>query len=155
MSLLLILKIGNAVETDEAILRHRIGAMDFCEILITREKIAVPSAEGLAIGCGAVVDFFGIVRPLENGRTITGIDYEAHPRMAERELRSVVEASAQNPALKACLLVHRVGFVAAGETSLFLRVASPHRQAAYELSRGIVEALKCRAPIWKRPIFTA
>ncbi|MGH8049014.1 MAG: molybdenum cofactor biosynthesis protein MoaE [Chthoniobacterales bacterium] len=129
--------------------------MDFCEILITREAIAVPSATGFAHGCGAVVDFFGVVRPLEEDRPLAGIDYEAHPRMAERELRAIVEESSKNPALRGCLLVHRVGFVPAGEISLFLRVATPHRQAGYDLSREIVEALKQRAPIWKQPIFAA
>jgi molybdopterin synthase catalytic subunit len=131
------------------------GAMDFCEILITREEIVVPPAAGFAAACGAVVDFFGIVRPLENGRALDGIDYEAHPRMAEKELRAIVEEAADDPALRGCLLVHRIGFVAAGEVSLFLRVATPHREAGYLLSRKIVEELKRRAPIWKQPIFTA
>jgi molybdopterin synthase catalytic subunit len=129
--------------------------MDFCEILITREEIAMSAAAGFAPGCGAVVDFSGIVRPVENGRPIAGIDYEAHPRMAERELRAIVEEAAQNPALAACRLVHRVGFVPSGGVSLFLRVATPHREAGYALSREIVEALKRRAPIWKRVIFAA
>jgi molybdopterin synthase catalytic subunit len=143
------------VKAREAILRHSIGAMDFCEILITTHPIVVPTAAGLAAGCGAIVDFHGIVRPLEGGRSITGIHYEAHPRMAEPELRAIVEESARNPELRGCLLVHRVEFVPVGEVSLFLRVATPHRQAGYELSREIVEALKRRAPIWKKPIFTA
>jgi len=126
--------------------------MHLCQI--TREPIVVPPAEHFAPGCGGVVDFYGIVRPSENGRAISGIDYEAHPRMAERELRAIVEEAATSPELRASLLVHRVGFVPAGEISLLLRVASPHRQAAYELSRAIVEELKRRAPIWKHPIFT-
>lgn len=127
--------------------------MHVCQI--TQERIAIPSAEPFAAGCGAVVDFFGIVRPVEDGRPLAGIDYEAHPRMAESELNAIVRESAAGSELRACLLVHRVGYVAAGEISLFLRVASPHRQAAYDLSRQIVEALKKRAPIWKRPIFAA
>ena len=143
------------MKAEKAILRRSIGAMDFCEILITQETIAAPAAAGFAGGCGAVVDFFGIVRPVEDGRAITGIDYEAHPRMAESELRKIVEAAGRDSGLRACLLAHRTGFVPAGEVSLFLRVAMPHREAAYEISRALVEALKRRAPIWKRPIFTA
>lgn len=129
--------------------------MDFCEIRLTRDRIAVPPANDAAAGCGAVVDFHGIVRSQENGRPLDGIDYEAHPRMAEKELRAIVAEASGDPDLRGCVLVHRTGFVAAGEASLFLRVATPHREAGYALSRAIVEALKRRAPIWKRPIFTA
>jgi molybdopterin synthase catalytic subunit len=129
--------------------------MDFCEILITGNAIVVPAAADDAVACGAVIDFFGIVRPMEEEQRIEGIDYEAHPRMAEKELRAIVdEAAALHPAMRACRLAHRVGFVPAGEVSLFLRVGSPHRDAAYAASRALIEALKARAPIWKRPIFT-
>jgi molybdopterin synthase catalytic subunit len=149
--------------------------MKFCEISISDKPLDVPPAQETlrACGamqvkrgpdapfeetqlhsCGAVVDFFGAVRSIENGRIITGIDYESHPRMAWKELNAIVAEAARNPELHACILMHRVGFVPAGEVSLFLRVAAPHRGAAYELSREIVEQLKRRAPIWKRPIFT-
>jgi molybdopterin synthase catalytic subunit len=127
--------------------------MDFCEILITREAIVAPLPTDASQDCGAVIDFYGIVRPMENGRRIDGIDYEAHPRMAEAELQAIVSEAARDPALRACRIVHRIGFVPAGGVSLFLRVASPHRDAAYAASRQLVEALKQRAPIWKRPIF--
>jgi len=127
--------------------------MDFCDIRLVREKIAIPSPEPDELGCGAVLDFFGIVRPLEDGRRITGIDYESHPRMAETELRAIVNESAEKHDLRTCRLVHRVGFVPAGETSLFLRVGTPRRDLAYTVNREIVEALKVRVPIWKKPIF--
>lgn len=128
--------------------------MDFCEILITRETILPPAPTCAGREWGAMVDFFGIVRPMENGRRIDGIDYEAHPRMAESELLAVVNEASRNHELRACRLTHRVGFVPAGEISLFLRVATSHREAAYAASRSIVEALKLRAPIWKHPIFS-
>jgi molybdopterin synthase catalytic subunit len=152
MSLLLIEKM-DAVKADEAILSRTKQAMDFCEIRIVRETIAIPSPEPDEFGCGAIVDFFGIVRPLEDGRRIVGIDYEAHPRMAESELRAIVSEAAENHDLRACRLVHRVGFVPAGEISLFLRVGTPHREMAFTVNRELVEALKARVPIWKKPIF--
>lgn len=127
--------------------------MDFCEIRLVREKIAIPSPEPDELGCGAVVDFFGIVRPLEDGRSISGIDYESHPRMAETELHAIVSEAAETHDLRTCRLVHRVGFVPAGEISLFLRVGTPRRDLAYTINREIVEALKARVPIWKNPIF--
>ena len=48
---------------------------------------------------------------------------------------------------------HRVGFVRTGEASLFLQVGAPHRAAAFEASKWIVDELKKKAPIWKRPRF--
>ncbi len=128
--------------------------MDFCEILITDKTFVISPPTGAWAGCGAVIDFFGVVRPMENGRRIDGLDYEAHSRMAEKELRSIVNECARDHELGVCRLTHRIGFVPAGEISLFLRVAAPHREAAYAASRAIVEALKRRAPIWKRPIFS-
>jgi molybdopterin synthase catalytic subunit len=153
MSLLLIEKM-DAVKADEAILSRTTQAMDFCEIHIVRETIAIPSPEPDELGCGAVVDFFGIVRPIEDDRRISGIDYEAHPRMAESELRAIVSEAAENHDLRACRLVHRIGFVPAGEISLFLRVGTPRRDLAFTVNRELVEALKARVPIWKKPIFT-
>ncbi|HVE15419.1 MAG TPA: molybdenum cofactor biosynthesis protein MoaE [Chthoniobacterales bacterium] len=130
--------------------------MDFCEILISHERIVVPSAELEPHQCGAAIDFLGIVRPLEDGRPLDGIRYEAHPRMAERELRLIVAGvAASQPELRACRLTHRVGFVPSGETSLFARVCCAHRDEAYAASRILIEELKRRAPIWKHPIFTA
>jgi molybdopterin synthase catalytic subunit len=101
------------------------------------------------LGAGAVVEFFGNVRPLENGKPIDGIEYEAHREMAEHQLRKIAHEAAERFDLLAIRLHHCVGFVAVGETSLFLRVASAHRGAAFEASRWIVDELKKRVPIWK------
>jgi molybdopterin synthase catalytic subunit len=104
-------------------------------------------------GEGAVVEFYGNVRPLENGRRIVALEYEAHVSMAENQLRQVAEAAAKKFLLLTVTLHHRIGRVDAGETSLFLRVASLHREAAFKASMFIVDELKKRVPIWKKPIF--
>lgn len=104
-------------------------------------------------GEGAVVEFFGKVRPLENGEVIEGIKYEAQAEMAEHQMRKIAgEAGAKFPLL-AITLHHRAGFVVAGETSLYLRVASLHRGEAFAASQWIVDELKKRVPIWKQPVF--
>lgn len=125
--------------------------MDFCEITVTSFPIALPLASESS-ACGAFVDFWGIVRPTEAGAPIAGIEYSCHPRMTEPALRDIVERAAEARSLLGCRLVHRIGFVPAGEASLFLRVGCAHRDAAYETSRTIIEALKKLAPIWKRPL---
>ena len=102
---------------------------------------------------GASVDFWGVVRTLEDGRDISGIEYEAHQTMAQRQMELIAEAARTDFGLEEVTLRHRIGFVAAGEASLFLRVASAHREAAFQASSWIVTELKKKVPIWKRPLF--
>jgi len=102
---------------------------------------------------GASVDFWGVVRTLEDGREISGIEYEAYQTMAQRQMEMIAEAARIEFSLAEVTLQHRIGFVAAGEASLFLRVASAHREAAFQASSWIVTELKKKVPIWKRPLF--
>jgi molybdopterin synthase catalytic subunit len=123
-----------------------------CEIALVDGPLALDSPFD-APAAGAIVDFFGKVRPLENGAPITGLDYEAHREMAEHQLWAVAREAAQRFDLLAIKLHHRIGRVPSGETSLFLRVGAAHRGAAFEAGQWIVDELKKRVPIWKRPLF--
>jgi molybdopterin synthase catalytic subunit len=105
------------------------------------------------VNAGAIVDFWGIVRKLEDGREIAGIEYEAHREMAEQQLSQIANQAAAKFELRLVLIHHRIGFIAVGEPSLFLRVATRHRSEAYRASQWIVDELKKRVPIWKRPQF--
>ena len=119
-----------------------------CEVALVSGPLGLTSPE-TTLGAGAIVEFFGNVRPLENGKQIDGIEYEAHREMAEHQLQKIAQEAAERFDLLMVKLHHCVGFVAVGETSLFLRVASAHRGAAFEASRWIVDELKKRVPIWK------
>ena len=122
------------------------------EILITSNALqSLPNRWNGA--AGASVDFWGVVRTLEDGREIAGIEYEAHQTMAQRQMEMLAEAARIEFGLEEVTLQHRIGFVAAGEASLFLRVASAHREAAFQASSWIVTELKKKVPIWKRPLF--
>ena len=107
----------------------------------------------ISLSAGAVVDFWGVVRELEDGRKIEGIDYEAHKAMAEHQMKVIADAAAETFRLNQVVLHHRVGFVRTGEASLFLRVSAQRRAAAFEASKWIVDELKKKVPIWKRPRF--
>jgi molybdopterin synthase catalytic subunit len=119
-----------------------------CDVALVMGPLDVAPAENTS-GAGAIVQFFGDVRPLENGKTIDGIEYEAHHEMAQHQLDKIAAEAAERFGLSAVRLHHRVGFVAVGQTSLFLRVAAAHRGAAFDASRWIVDELKKRVPIWK------
>jgi molybdopterin synthase catalytic subunit len=122
------------------------------EVLVTESALQKPE-ENADVTAGAVVDFSGVVRKLEGGREIEGIDYESHTKMAEYQMRLIAEAAVEKFQLKQVVLHHRIGFVRAGEASLFLRVAAPHRAAAFEASKWVVDELKKKVPIWKKPAF--
>ena len=125
--------------------------MNFCETKITREALQVPD-DKFSVNEGAVVDFWGVVRAIEDDRVISGIDYEAFEKMAERQLKLVAEEAREQHGLATVIVHHRIGFVPAGEASLFVRVAAQHRKAAFEGCAQIVENLKCAVPIWKHPM---
>ena len=122
-----------------------------CEILVTEAPLVAPR-RGVA-GAGAFIDFWGVVRPIEDDREIEGIDYDAHHEMAEHQLKRIAEQAAERFELKRVIIHHRTGFIAVGEASLFLRVASPHRRAGFQASQWIVDELKKKVPIWKQPAF--
>ena len=127
-------------------------AISKSEILITDLPLQYPG-DLRDPASGAVIDFWGKVRRMEDGRELNGINYEAHRVMAEYQMNFLAKKATINFSLSALLLLHRVGFVPAGEASLFLRVASRHRAAAFDASQWLIEELKRKVPIWKRPMF--
>jgi molybdopterin synthase catalytic subunit len=127
-------------------------ANSVCDVLLTEARLKV-SEEEVDSGAGAVVDFWGVVRRLEDEQEIDGIEYEAHLAMAEHQLQLIAQKALKKFQLMKVIVHHRVGFVAAGEASLFVRVEAEHRAAAFSASKWIVDELKERVPIWKRPAF--
>ena len=126
--------------------------MEFCEIRITREPLNAGRLN-FSQNEGAVVDFFGVVRVIENDRIIDGIEYEAFEAMAERQLVLIAEETRDRYRLALVIIHHRIGYVPAGEASLFVRVTARHRGAAFEGSCHIIERLKQTVPIWKHPVY--
>src|SRR5438552_18744772 len=115
------------------------------EVALVSGPLGLTSPE-ITLGAGAIVEFFGNVRPLENGEQIDGIEYEAHPEMAGHQLRKIAHEAVVRFDLLAIPLRHSVGFVAVGDTSWFLRAAGVHRGAAFGASRGGVAVGEVRAP---------
>ena len=127
-------------------------AIPFWEVSITSDRLEFPP-HAFNLHSGAVIDFWGIVRGLEDGCEIEGIDYEVHQAMAEHQMNLLAEKARNEFCLTNLILCHRVGFVPAGDASLFLRVAAGHRAAAFSGSQWLIQELKQKVPIWKRPIF--
>jgi molybdopterin synthase catalytic subunit len=126
--------------------------MQFCEIRITKQPLD-PRVLHFSRTEGAVVDFFGVVRSIENERMIEAIEYEAFEAMAERQLALIADEAKDRYRLVSVIIHHRIGLVPVGEASLFVRVTARHRQAAFEGSSQIIERLKQAVPIWKHPVY--
>ena len=127
-------------------------AISIWEVSIVDGRLEFPG-ELSDPGSGAVVDFWGRVRGIEDERELKGITYEVHRAMAEHQMNLLAEKATVDFFLIGLVLRHRVGFVEVGEASLFLRVASRHRAAAFAASEWLIEELKQKVPIWKRPVF--
>ena len=100
-------------------------------------------------GGGAVVRFEGLVRPLENGRTIRGLCYEVYEPMARDILIAIGEALVQDFGLVAICVEHSKGLVLVGECCFRLQVAGRHRQEALAAMGEFIDRLKQDVPIWK------
>ena len=127
-------------------------AISVCEVSITETPLDLP-AQNNDPQAGAVVVFWGAVRGTEDGREISGIEYEANRPMAEHQMRLVAEGAAAKFDVREIFLRHRIGFVAAGEPSVVVRVTSRHRGAGFDASQWIMDELKRVVPIWKHPVF--
>ena len=99
---------------------------------------------------GAIILFLGVVRDVNDGRAVSGIEYSAYESMAARQLSDIANAAEARFAASAVAIEHRLGSLALEEVSVGIAVAHPHRATAYDASRWIIEELKRRVPIWKR-----
>lgn len=99
---------------------------------------------------GAVCTFTGVVRNHAEGHTVTHLEYEAYPGMAEERIRAVAADALQRFGATAVAAVHRTGTLQIGEASVVVAASAHHRAAAFEACRHTIDALKADAPIWKK-----
>ena len=102
---------------------------------------------------GAVVVFDGIVRNNSRGRQTLHLDSEAYEDMALKQMNELATQARDKHSVRHVTIVHRLGRLAVGETSVLIVVASAHRAQAYEASRWLIDTLKKTVPIWKRETF--
>jgi molybdopterin converting factor subunit 1 len=102
---------------------------------------------------GAVVVFEGIVRNHTRGRRTLYLDYESYEEMALKQMESLAAQALVNFKIRDLRIVHRIGRLAIGETSVLMVVASEHRGAAFEACRWLIDRLKKTVPIWKKEYF--
>jgi molybdopterin synthase catalytic subunit len=102
---------------------------------------------------GAVVVFDGIVRNNSRGRATLYLDYEAYEEMADRKMREIASEACARFGVRQVVMVHRLGRLEIGETSVLIVVASAHRAQAFDACRWLIDTLKRIVPIWKKETF--
>jgi molybdopterin synthase catalytic subunit len=102
---------------------------------------------------GAVAVFEGIVRDNSRGRRTLYLDYEAYQPMAQNQLDGLVKEALGRFLIRDVRIVHRIGRMEIGETSVLIVVASAHRAAAFDACRWLIDTLKKTVPIWKKEYF--
>ena len=110
--------------------------------------------EGIKAGPdGAVCLFDGIVRNNTRERETLYLDYEAYEEMAFAKMRELAAEAVTKFGVRDVALVHRVGRLRIGESSVLVVVASAHRGAAFDACRWLIDTLKKTVPIWKKEHF--
>ena len=100
-------------------------------------------------GCGASVEFLGVVRGEEDGQPIAALVYEAYRPMAEFQMERLVSELLIDFPCEAVQVTHRIGVVPVGETAIAVSVAARHRQEAFSFLAAFMDRLKQEVPIWK------
>jgi molybdopterin synthase catalytic subunit len=121
-----------------------------CRITDRPIDAAALLAECTTSADGAALLFVGVVRDQNDGRAVGHLEYSAFAAMAERVLEEIASEAVGQWHTGRIAVTHRIGRLELGEASAAIAVASPHRDAAYQASRYIIEELKRRVPIWKK-----
>ena len=103
-----------------------------------------------SVDAGASVVFTGTTRRLTAGRETVDLTYECYRELAEKSMRELESTARARWELVECIVLHRLGVVPLGEANVVVGVSAPHRDAAFEAARWLIDTLKERVPIWKQ-----
>ena len=99
---------------------------------------------------GAIVNFIGLVRDLNQGSSIGSMELEHYPGMTEKSINEIVEQAMLRWQLQDAIVIHRIGHLSAGDQIVFVATSSQHRAKAFASCEFIMDYLKTQAPFWKK-----
>lgn len=127
--------------------------MDFFEL--TTEPIDITSVARRVVPpeCGVTVTLDGYVRKFTKGRETLHLFYEAYEPMALKEMQKLIDEAKRDFEISNIGIVHRLGHLEIGETSVVISVAAAHRKAAFAGCEWLISELKHTVPIWKKEVY--
>ena len=122
---------------------------------LSEELISLTEHENLVAheAAGAVVGFCGVVRDHDGGRSVTRLEYSAHPSALQVLTEVVHEVAGAAEGVRAVAVSHRIGDLRIGDAALVVAVAADHRGAAFATCALMVDTVKERLPVWKHQFF--
>lgn len=127
--------------------------MNFIELTTNPVDISSVARRVVPPDCGATVTLDGYVRKFTEGRETLHLFYEAYEPMAVKEMEKLVERAMRDFEISNVGIVHRLGKLEIGETSVVISVAAPHRKAAFAACEWLIRELKRTVPIWKKEVY--
>jgi molybdopterin synthase catalytic subunit len=122
-------------------------------VRLSRDAIDLAGLQATSPADGALCLFVGVVRSENRGRAVLHLEYEAYEEMALSEMEAIVLETRRRWPVTDVRLVHRLGRLEVGETSVAVAVASGHRADAFAACRFAIDTLKKTAPIWKKEFY--
>ena len=124
-------------------------------VALTEDPIGLAEHEALVAhdAAGAVVGFAGVIRDHDGGRTVTRLEYSAHPSAQQTLAEVVAEVAGDCHGVRAIAVSHRIGTLHIGDAALVAAVAADHRGAAFDTCERLVDTVKARLPVWKHQFF--
>jgi molybdopterin synthase catalytic subunit len=130
---------------------HTAITEDPLDIAASVAAVADPQCGGIAAFVGTVRATAAVAANVE--KSVTGLEYEAHPTLAPEKLRAVAEEAGRKWNLQHVVAEHRIGACELGEPTVVVACSAPHRGNALEACHWIIDELKATVPIWKREIY--
>ncbi len=127
--------------------------MDFFELTTEPLDVGAIARRVVPPNCGAIVTLDGFVRQFTKERETLYLVYEAYEPMALKEMEKLVKQAHKQFEIENVGIVHRLGRLDIGETSVVISVAAPHRRAAFEACEWLIKELKRTVPIWKKEVY--
>jgi len=126
---------------------------DFFELTTDALDVGAIARRVVPPDCGATVTLDGYVRRFTKERETLYLEYESYEPMALREIEKLIGQAREQFEIANVGIVHRLGKLEIGETSVVIAVAAPHRRHAFEACEWLIKELKRRVPIWKKEFY--
>jgi molybdopterin synthase catalytic subunit len=128
--------------------------LDFAELTTDLIDIGAAARRFVPPECGATVTLDGYVRQFTKERETLYLVYEAYEPMALKEMQALIDQAKRDFEISHVGIIHRLGKLEIGETSVVISVAAPHRKAAFAACEWLIRELKRTVPIWKKEVYS-